>query len=158
MLNFNPGYDPYSYDEAVKKQRPTLLGIIATIRRMVTLRVIYGVLFNSLKFVISLIPGVVWFAFSRRVLQIDPITTAHPYRLVAKYGAYIAPKYHWIFAFLYAVVGLLEMCIMGLMVLAQQYIIWFVFKRQKPLSNRDPRDPRPSRRSKPRRPRGPTRF
>lgn len=158
MLNFNPGYDPYSYDEDVKKQQPTLLGMIATARRVMTLRAIYGVLINIIKLVVYSIPGVVWYAFTRFILGVDPIWNAHPYRLVAKYGGYISPKYHWIFITLYAMLGLLEMCIMGLTVLAQQYIIWFVFKRQKPPSKRDPRDPRPSRRSGPQRPKGPMRF
>lgn len=162
MLNTNLGYDPYSEDENGKRPGPTLAEHIAVAYRMATLKALREALINlalnAAHLAVRLIPGVIWIGFTRIVLGIDPMSIFDPYRLQHIYGPKLPSALHWLFPLIFGLVAMLDMCILGLMVLLQQYIIWFLFQRKVPNPKRDGRGPEGRRPSNPRRPRGPMRF
>lgn len=162
MLSTNLGYDPYGESENGNRTGPTLAERIAVAYRMATVKALYAALLtlalNAANLAVRLIPAGIWFGFTRVVLGIDPMSMVDPYRLLLVYGPKLPQALHWLFPFLFGIVAMLDMCIMGLMILLQQYIIWFLFQRNKPNPKHDGHGPQGPRPSNPRRPRGPMRF
>lgn len=149
MLTYSPGYDPYDGNNKVRN----LVELVVIIRRALLFRSLRDTFRNIVNLMVTriipnAIPGLIVFVILPNIFHFDPIFATDPQQMVLKYGHKLSPKYHSVFFLLYGVISILDMIFRGLIVLAVQYVFWFMLQRKPSRRGTGPRPPNKGRRLK----------
>ena len=145
MLNFNMGYDPYAGSH--KKQH--FLELVMLLRRALTLKALYEKMVSLLTLTFKrlipngVIPGLMYYYATRRyAFYARLVALVEQHGLTLQYG--YKPAMLGIIAL--TVIDLLEMTMLGIAIIGQQYIFWRLFIRPRRIGNGNPPRPNPPRR------------
>lgn len=142
-------HDPYEENNRQEK----ILELLLAIQRALTLKALYEKMIDVLtftykRFAPNLVPGIMYYVLTRRVLGIHP---AEMLSNLLKRQA-LTPRWYIlsipVTIIVFTVLLLLEMAVVFIAVLGQQYVFWYLFIRKPKNDRRNPPRQKPPRRQR----------